>query len=91
MCADGEKPVGIVSVEGDVIGDLYVLPDEQEKGYGTRLLRFAMGQCAGTPTLWVLDSNRRAMALYQRVGFRATGERHVLTDTLSEVEMRYEG
>ena len=91
MLSDGGRPVGIVSLQEDVIGDLYVLPDEQGKGYGTHLLRFAMERCAGVPALWVLDCNRRAMALYQRVGFRATGERHVLTDTLSEVEMRYEG
>ena len=91
MLSDGEEPVGIVSVEGGVIGNLYVLPEEHGKGYGTQLLRFAMGKCAGTPTLWVLDTNRRAIAIYERNGFRATGQRHVLSDTLSEVEMRYEG
>ena len=29
------KPVGIVSVTGSLIEDLYIRPDEQNKGYGT--------------------------------------------------------
>ena len=32
-------PVGIVSVTANLIEDLYVLPDRQNMGYGTRLLR----------------------------------------------------
>ena len=86
---DGTRPVGIVSLLGEMIGDLYVLPDEQGRGFGTELLHFAMEKCEGTPTLWVLNSNRRAMKLYERLGFRATGERHVLSETLSEIEMLY--
>ena len=39
------RPLGVVSVCGDVIGDLYVLPEEQGKGSGTKLLRFAMERC----------------------------------------------
>ncbi len=38
-----EKPVGIVTVRGDLIENLYVLPSEQNKGYGTQLLAFALG------------------------------------------------
>jgi GNAT superfamily N-acetyltransferase len=83
------RPVGVVSVLGDVIGDLYVLPDEQGRGYGTQLLRFAMERCDGLPTLWVLDHNRRAISLYRRNGFRPTGEKTVLSPTLSELQMRY--
>lgn len=37
-----EKPVGIVTVRGNLIENLYVLPREQNKEYGTRLLAFAM-------------------------------------------------
>ena len=31
-------PVGIVSVHGSLIENLYVLPSEQRKGYGSQLL-----------------------------------------------------
>lgn len=36
-----EQPVGIVSVNGGLIEDLYVLPDEQRKGFGTKLVKLA--------------------------------------------------
>ena len=67
------KPVGIVSVRGSLIENLYVLPDEQNRGYGTQLLLFAVRQCADTPTLWILSTNERARRLYERHGFRPTG------------------
>lgn len=34
-----EKAVGIVSVVGDLIEHLYVLPDQHRKGYGSELLK----------------------------------------------------
>ena len=81
-----EKPVGIVSVTNSLIEDLYVLPDMQNKGYGTRLLQYAVGQCADTPTLWVLENNTRAENLYRRMGFKKTGKRNSITDGLDEIE-----
>ena len=65
-----EGPVGIVSVTNSLIEDLYVLPDFQNMGYGTKLLQYAVGQCADTPTLWILDHNTRAEKLYRRMGFK---------------------
>lgn len=88
LLSDAGKPVGIVSIRDNVVGDLYVLPDEQGRGYGTQLLCFAMEKCAGKPTLWVLHHNQRAIRLYERNGFQLTGERKVLSETLSELQMR---
>lgn len=87
LSADG-KPVGIVSILGNLIENLYVLPEEQRKGYGTRLLRFAIEQCEGNAELWVLNNNLGAKRLYEKNGFAATGKIHPLSDTLSEIEMR---
>lgn len=86
----GETPVGIVSVKGRLIENLYVLPEEQCKGYGTRLLRFAVGQCEGVPTLWILNNNARAHRFYTRRGFRETGRKKQLNETLFELELSYE-
>jgi len=83
------RPVGIVSVCGNLIEDLYILPGEQHKGYGTKLLLFAVNRCAGTPTLWVLSNNQNAYALYAKHGFRKTGKQNKLSGTLAECEMRY--
>ena len=81
-----DKPVGVVSVTENLIEDLYVLPEEQGKGYGTKLLRFATGVCPGTPVLWILENNTRARKLYERLGFAETGERHSVPNGLDEIE-----
>ncbi|HRX58604.1 MAG TPA: GNAT family N-acetyltransferase [Eubacteriales bacterium] len=84
------RPVGIVSVQGSLIENLYVLPDEQRKGYGTALLDYAIGQCSGVPTLGVLCTNQNARALYLRRGFVETGKKIKYSETLFELEMRLE-
>lgn len=85
-----KEPVGIVSVTGSLIEDLYVLPEQQGQGYGTRLLRFAMAQCAERPTLWILDNNAGARRLYEREGFAATGKRNGL-GRICELEFVWSG
>ena len=82
-----EKPAGIVSITGSLIEDLYVLPDMQNRGYGTELLRFAIGLCTAIPALWILENNAGARRLYHRMGFRETGRRHSITDGLDEIEL----
>ena len=85
------KAVGIVSVADDLIENLYVLPTEQRKGFGTKLLHFACSQCAADPVLWVLSNNLQAQAFYRKYGFSETGVRKQLSDTLYEMEMRFYG
>ena len=82
-----EKPVGIVSVQGDLIENLYVLPSQQNKGYGTQLLNFAQGQCANAPRLWILNTNQGAKRFYERNGFRPTGNILRHSDVIYELEM----
>ncbi|MCI1981892.1 MAG: GNAT family N-acetyltransferase [Oscillospiraceae bacterium] len=85
------RPVGIVSVHENLIENLYILPDEQNKGYGTKLLLFAMRHCPEAPTLWILENNYRAYSLYSKYGFRETGKQHKLSQNLSEIEMKCSG
>lgn len=88
MLVDG-VPVGIVSVDGSVIENLYVLPRHQNKGYGGQLLRFAVSRCVGTPTLWILNTNQGAYRLYSRNGFIETGSQKALKNNMFEMEMQY--
>ena len=80
-------PVGIVSVYGSLIENLYVLPSEQRKGYGSQLLDYAIRHCSGTPCLWILNNNVGAYRLYSKNGFKVTGNRKQLNDTLYEMEL----
>ena len=84
-----DKPVGIVSVKECLIEDLYILPDKQNMGYGTKLLRFAIKQCTGIPTLWILENNTDAKRLYHKMGFRETGRINAITDKLNEIELSF--
>ena len=81
-----EKPAGVVSVMKSLIEDLYVLPEEHNKGYGTKLLQFAIDRCADIPTLWILENNVNAERLYRRMGFTETGKKNPITAGLDEVE-----
>ena len=85
-----DRPVGVVSVTGSLIEDLYILPDMQNKGYGTALLQFAIGQCPAAPTLWILENNFGAARLYRRMGFKETGRVNAITDRLAEIEFALE-
>ncbi len=80
-------PVGIVSVCVDVIENLYVLPSEQRKGYGTSLLHFAIRQCNGIPRLWILNTNEGACRLYLKNGFHITGKKKLLQRGMFEMEL----
>ena len=88
LLSDDRDPVGVVSVYGNLIENLYVVPEKQNRGYGTRLLCFAMKRCEGIPTLWILENNSGARRLYERQGFVFTGRRKRLSETLSEIEMK---
>lgn len=80
-----EKPIGVVSVTKGLIEDLYILPDMQNMGYGTKLLLYAVGQCTDTPTLWILENNINAERLYRRIGFKETGRKNAITNRLDEI------
>ena len=83
--------MGLVSVTESLIEDLYVLPRLQNRGYGSRLLRFAMARCSGRSVLWILENNEGARRLYERFGFQATGRSNRLSETLSELEFAASG
>jgi len=81
-----QVPVGVVSVDRDVIENLYVHPAHWRKGYGTKLLRFAETKCK-TPRLWVLNTNEQARRFYEARGYALTGRETILSETLKELEM----
>lgn len=84
--ANGSKALGLVSLCGSEIVDLYVLPEAQGLGYGRLLLDFAVRQAPGDPTLWLLENNAAAQRFYENAGFAFTG-RENRSGKLTEREM----
>jgi GNAT superfamily N-acetyltransferase len=66
----GGEPVGFLALHGDEVEHLYVRPDAQRAGIGTRLLEAAQARRPGGLELWAFQRNERALAFYARHGFR---------------------
>lgn len=81
-------PVGVFCLDGEHLGDLYIRPNRQGRGYGTVCIRFAMGRTSCLQ-LTVLSTNSPAIQLYEKLGFRFTGKDTLLRDSLWEREMKY--
>lgn len=64
---------GFLLLEGTEIGKLYVEPCFQSQHIGQALIRFAIDR--GAELVWTLEKNTRAIAFYERHGFRPTGEK----------------
>lgn len=70
MTDDGET-AGTVTICGNEIGRLFVLPAYQGKGYGRALLDFAEARIAGQYDKAELDVSFPAKAIYLKRGYRA--------------------
>ena len=70
--ADGM--IGVCHKTGE-IGHLFVTEAARGKGYGAKMLDFARKKLPehDHPTMGVINTNTRAIALYKRMGWRLTG------------------
>jgi GNAT superfamily N-acetyltransferase len=72
---------------------MFVEPDARGRGIGVALIEavvaWARERGAAHLYLWVTSTNRPAIALYQRCGFRPTGKHKPIdhTPSLSEIQM----
>jgi ribosomal protein S18 acetylase RimI-like enzyme len=73
---------------------LYVDPVCWARGTGRDLYRTAMAHLHGegypAAALWVLEGNDRARAWYERLGWRATGERRPVYEPAGIDDVRYQ-
>ena len=67
---------GFIRVHGDELCKLFVEPVLQSQGVGAALLAHAV-DAMGVRHLWALEKNTRAIAFYQRHGFRLTEQRRL--------------
>ena len=93
LYADG-KPVGTVTVSGNSINRLFVLPKYQHKGYGKTLLDFAEKKILKSYECVQLDASYPAKGIYLKRGYREIDYNIIETDTgdyLCYDVMRLEG
>lgn len=76
LVAEGEDAsvLGYLSLDGDWISNLYVLPRSQGLGIGSALLNAAKARRPGGLRLWVFQPNTGAIRFYARHGFRTERE-----------------
>lgn len=65
---------GFLQARDGEVKKLFVEPVLQGQSIGARLLEYAVAE-QDVRFLWALERNQRAIAFYQRHGFRLTGER----------------
>lgn len=63
-------PVGTVTIDGNRLLRVFVAPDQQRKGYGDRMLRFAEDEVAQAHDKVVLDSSLPSGRFFQTHGYR---------------------
>ena len=71
--SDDGQAVGTVTVKGNDIGRLFVLPEYQGRGFGGALLRYAEQLIGAHYSEAVLDASFPAKAIYLRHGWKETG------------------
>ena len=67
------------------LDDLYVLPQYRDRGVGGAVLRRCCSLTDGPVWFYVFTENKRAIALYERLGFRIT---RTLSPTRSFMELK---
>ncbi|MDX5348900.1 MAG: N-acetyltransferase [Hymenobacteraceae bacterium] len=69
------KIAGFISLLGNLVGGLFVLPAEQGKGIGSALVKHAAALRKQPLTVEVYEKNIRARRFYQKYGFTLQGAR----------------
>lgn len=68
------RAIGFAALDGDHLEALYIDPEVQSYGHGSRLMAHAMARHAQL-TLCVYSRNVRAVSFYHRLGFHAVDQR----------------
>jgi GNAT superfamily N-acetyltransferase len=65
----GGRVIGVTSLEGDMVQQLYILPGHQGFGIGSALLALAKSRRPDGLRLYAFQRNTHARAFYERRGF----------------------
>ena len=86
-------PAGVVTIDGEFLGQLYVLPEHQGGGVGSALHDHALERLrAGgneRARLWCLEENLNARRFYERRGWELTEETRVVPFPPNPIDVQY--
>jgi GNAT superfamily N-acetyltransferase len=86
-------PVGSVSIAGEFLQTLYVVPASQSTGVGSALHDFALERLrekgCSRAKLWTLDENWPARKFYERRGWRLTSETRIVPFPPNPIDVQY--
>lgn len=84
---------GVVSVGGEFLSTLYVLPAYQGRGVGSALHDLALERLRAhglrRAKLWTLDGNASGRAFYERRGWELTDETRVVPYPPNPIDVQY--
>ena len=72
--------VGTVTIKGNAVNRLFVLPEYQSQGYGSQLMDFAEARIAEKFCCVHLDSSLAAKEMYLKRGYKETKTCRILAD-----------
>ncbi len=86
-------PVASVSIDGEFLRTLYVLPTHQGTGVGSTLHDFALERLRARgcrrAKLWTLEQNRPARRFYERRGWQLTEETRIVPFPPNPMDVQY--
>jgi len=72
--------VGTASIKGNEICRLFVLPEWQGQGFGSRIMDFAESKIFETSETIILDASFSAQEMYLKRGYKQKGYHKICTD-----------
>ena len=90
---DKNNVVGFVTIDNErfEMTHLYVRPDKQRQGIGTKLMEFAVKQMTSINRVYatVLSVNEPGLAFFEKYAFEFTGEQRTLKNGILELKYVY--
>ncbi len=88
VLAEGDAIVGTGCFDGNHITGVYVLPDYQKRGCGSRIMDFLEAEIAQKHGISILDASLPAACLYEHRGYKTVG--HGVYELENDVKLVYE-
>lgn len=88
VLTDGDLIIGTGCYDGNHITGVYVLPDYQKQGYGSKIMDYLEMEISKKHDTVLLDASLSAVCLYEHRGYKTVG--HGIYELPNDVKLVYE-